>query len=123
MLRTVPNTECSTHVSYYDSLLDSLNVPDTADTKESKLDLLIHSTNISWEAAMPHTEMGADDICPYPPEAQSLVREGGGHYASKQLKIHTSKAWSSPGREGMRCHNRNWGRQRSWVVRQGLSDI
>lgn len=62
---------------------------------------------------MSHTVMGAEDMSPYPREAQSLTREGGGHDTSKQLKIHTSKACSRPGMEGARCHNRNWERQRS----------
>ena len=82
MLRTTPSTECSMDVSYYDSPLESLNVSDTGETKKKK-DLFIHSfiQQISIESLrLTLTELGAGDMCSYPHEAQSLVREGGGHY-------------------------------------------
>ena len=41
VLRTVPNPECSMDVSYYDSPPESLNVPDTGETKKKKKPLLI----------------------------------------------------------------------------------
>lgn len=59
MLRIMPSTERSVHVSYYDSLLELLNVPDTGDTKENKIDVFTHSANIDWKAAyVPHCDGG-----------------------------------------------------------------
>ena len=68
-------------VSYYDSPPESLNVPDTGETKKKKRPIHSFIQQISIESlCMTHSELGAGDMCPYPHEAQSLVREGGGHY-------------------------------------------
>lgn len=44
-------------------------------------------------------------MCPYRHEAQSLVKEGGGHYTSKQIKIYTSTLRSGLRKEETRSCN------------------